>query len=189
MSLKEKMLAVVEEISGEYSSKLFLPGVQCLDVENESYIIYTVKNDVRPSLSRFSGSRLEIIFDVQRGFALNGHFLKFQGVHTKIGYLLKRLTLSLTKCNLYFSDDFEYLYAVDAASDLVVEFHFRVRNYYVGAISLKTKFGNEVQSSLVKSLEDKYLRFEDLTKYASKKQFDAVSKILDAVKRSRNAEI
>lgn len=187
--MKEKMLAVVEEVSNEYSSKLFLSGVQCLDVENESYIIYVVKNDVRPNVNQFAGSRLEIIFDAQRGFALSGHFLKFQGMHTKIAYILKRLPLSLTKCNLYFSDDFEYLYAVDAVSDLVVEFYFRLKNYYVRAISMKTKFGNEMQSSLIKSLENKYLRFENLTRHASKRQFDAVSKILDAVERSHKAEI
>lgn len=102
MPLKEKMLAVVEEISSEYSSKLFLSGVQCLDVESESYIIYVVQNNARPSLNKFAGSRLEIIFDAQRDFALSGHFLKFQGRHTKIDYIVKRLKLSLAKCNLYF---------------------------------------------------------------------------------------
>lgn len=81
------------------------------------------------------------------------------------------------------------MYAVDAISDLVVEFNFRLRNYYVKVVSMKTKFGNEMQSSLITSLEGKYLRFEDLTKRASKRQFDAVCKILNAVERSRKAGI
>ena len=97
MPLKEKMLAVVEEVSNEYSSKLFSSGAQFLDVEGESYVIYIVENDARSNLSQFADSRLEIIFDAQRGFALSGHFLKFQGMRTKIGYILRRLKLSLTK--------------------------------------------------------------------------------------------
>lgn len=188
MPLKEKMLTIVQEISNEYSSEFFLPGSRFLDVDNGSYAIYIVENDLRSNVRRFSGSRLEVVFDAQRDFVLVGHFLKFQGVHTRIGYLSKRLVFSFKEDNLYFSDDFDYLYTVDMVLGLVVELHFRLRNYYVRAISMKTKFGNEQNSLLIRSLEDNYLRFQDFKRRASTRQLDAAYKVLRAAMRSRKAE-
>lgn len=184
MSLNNEMLSLVENLSTAYRSKLFSPGSLSADMENAYYVICMVDNKLVRDTRRYSASCLEIIFDRKHEFVLGGHFLKFMGWR-KIKYLTRRIGFEATQENFYFSEDFNVLYILDKNSEMLIESHFRGRNFYVKNLSLKTLVGNELHDSLILALNSKYLSYAELIKHGARKQVSAAKKLLNGLTGAR----
>lgn len=188
MPLDDSIDSIIQGLSSEYESMLFSPGQAYLDVDNEYYFTFAVNNDVAVSGKRFEGSCLEIVFDKKLEAAVEGHYLRFQGKHRRIGYVVRRLRLDICEDDFYFSKEFDYVFAVDRSRGVVLEGNFRGRNFYIKAISLKTKFGNKMHDSLLDALKERYLDFHSFRKGATKRQVDAGRRILSVISRTRSEE-